>query len=270
MQSFGSRSLTKGSAVFLFFFFATCAFGQATWERSLSVAIKHATTTHTPIFIDLYAEWCGPCKMLEKDVFSVKKVQTLLKRATCLRLDVDQHQDEARRFNVTSIPRLLLLSPDGKKVLWDAMGYRDAETFAKELRDALGVKDTGARAMSNEPPALTKVQESLESRSFQRLRVTDPKLAAEGMTLLVAKLGAFSESDFNQVATILTKAGRDAVPALIQGMASKTLAVRVGSYKVLQAILPKGELSGLSFNPWANTPARENQLSRWSRLKILS
>lgn len=244
------------------------AFGEVTWEKTLPVAIQHATASHTPVFIDLYAEWCGPCKMLEKDVFSDPKVQALMKRATCLRLDVDKYPAEAKQFNVTAIPRLLLLSSDGKKVLWDTMGYRDAETFAQEFGGALGVKDVGARPVSSDPPALTKVSAALADGTFHRLKVMDPKGANAGLALLVERLGAYSEKDYVAVADLLKKAGRDALPCLLGGLASKTLAVRVGSYRVIQSILPKNEIAGLKFNPWASTPARTNELANWSRLSV--
>jgi len=182
-----------------------------------------------------------------------------------LRLDVDQNQEEAAHFKVTSIPRLLLLTPDGKKVLWDTVGYRDAEKFAQEFGEALGVKDNGARAISSDPPALEKVADALVAGSFAHLQASDPKLAAEGLRLMVNKLGAFSESEFKSTAAAVEKAGRAAVPSLVAGMGSKTLAVRVGSYRVIQTILPKSEISGLKFNPWASTPARANELASWGR-----
>jgi len=194
-----------------------------------------------------------------------------MKRATCLRLDVDQNRAEAERFQVNSIPRLLLLSSDGKKILWDTMGYRDAQTFAQEFGEALGVKDTGARAISAtpEPPELTKVSAALSDGTFHRLLLSDPKAGRSGLKLLVEKLGAFDEKEFKAEAELVKKAGPDAVPALIEGMGSKVLAVRVGSYKVIQNLLPKADVARLKFNPWAPGPTRSAQLASWGRLSAV-
>lgn len=265
MRPSGARSFTKIAFIGLLAAASLTAFGQALkWEKTFPTAVQKATANKQPIFVDFYAEWCGPCKALE-EVFADAKVRPLLLNATCLRIDVDQNQADAARFKVGSIPRLILLSPDGKRVLWDTVGYRDADTLREELAEAMHIKlnaiPTPKAAAVN--PSLAKVQAALGKGTFGQLKTSDPVAAKQGMRLLVEELGAFNETEFKPVAKLLEKAGRDALPALVEGMAHKTLAVRVGAAKVASAVVGG---KGLPFDPWAPAATRNGQLAAWRRL----
>lgn len=234
--------------------------GDLSWDKTFPAAIRHAARKK-PIFVDFYAEWCGPCKMLERDGFSDPRVQALLRKTVCLRIDIDQDKTDASKFKVNSIPRLFLLSADGKRVIWDATGYRDADTLVQELEDALSVKN--ATPVALEPPALDTVRSALGAGSYSSLRAKDPKTAAEGLRLLVLDLGTSDRAVFKADAELIQKAGRLAVGPLIEGMGSKALAVRAGAYKVLKEVVPQSERGTLDFDPWAPASKRVSHLSIW-------
>jgi thioredoxin 1 len=54
------------------------------------------------VLVDYYADWCGPCKMMEPAIEAVAADTD----AIVLKLDVDEHQDLAREAGVRSIPTL--------------------------------------------------------------------------------------------------------------------------------------------------------------------
>ena len=62
--------------------------------------------------IDFWAEWCGPCKMIIPVIDEL--VTEFDGKATIGKVDIDSEADLAARFNVSSIPTLLLLK-DGEE-----------------------------------------------------------------------------------------------------------------------------------------------------------
>ncbi len=58
-----------------------------------------------PIVVDFWAEWCGPCKMIAPILSEISSEQPAI---TIAKLNVDENPDIAMRFNVMSIPTLLV------------------------------------------------------------------------------------------------------------------------------------------------------------------
>ena len=63
------------------------------------------------ILVDFYATWCGPCKVLSGVLENVADSIGV----PILKIDVDKHEELARRFKVMSIPTVILFE-DGKEV----------------------------------------------------------------------------------------------------------------------------------------------------------
>ena len=67
----------------------------------------------TPVLVDFWAEWCGPCKTIAPVLAEISKEQA--GKLTVGKLNVDDAPSIAQRFDVMSIPTLLLFK-DGKPV----------------------------------------------------------------------------------------------------------------------------------------------------------
>lgn len=98
----------------------------------LDEAIKQAKRERKPIVLDFSAEWCAPCKRMEKTTFADAKVTELLERCILVRIDVDQHEELTQRLGVIGLPDLRMVTPDGK-VFQRLRGYQYPDTFAADL-----------------------------------------------------------------------------------------------------------------------------------------
>lgn len=82
----------------------------------LDAALALAAETGKPVFIDLYADWCGPCVMLAEDYFTRDDYKEELSQCILLKIDVDNNPQLAQRYRAQSIPTLILADASGNEI----------------------------------------------------------------------------------------------------------------------------------------------------------
>lgn len=102
-------------------------FEDSTFKEILAKAKKEKKL----VFMDAYASWCGPCKMMEKNVFTEVSVQDFY-NSNFINSHFDMEKGEGReiaqKYQVASYPTFLYLNGDGE-VVFKGMGYMAAKDF---------------------------------------------------------------------------------------------------------------------------------------------
>ena len=88
----------------------------------------------TPVLVDFWAPWCRPCMMVSPILDELAKEYS--GRATVARVDVDQNPKTASRYNVMSIPTLLIF--DKGEPISHTVGFRPKDELKQTLDEVVG------------------------------------------------------------------------------------------------------------------------------------
>lgn len=128
--------------------FATTSVGSAEsiqW-RSWDAGVRDSEASKRPIIVDVYTDWCGWCKRMDRDVYGRADVRDYLsKRFVTVKLDAEDgtavayegrkftSRTLASRFRVTGYPTTIFLRPGGAHIA-NVPGYVPADRFLLLLR----------------------------------------------------------------------------------------------------------------------------------------
>ena len=148
---------------------ASPIFAGETWHRSIAGAQREAKQKNQLIFVDLFADWCGWCHRLEKEVFSSEKFQNATAKMVLLRVDTEDGGEGtrlAREIAIQSLPTSVLLTPD-MTVAGMVRGYAPAPQFVQKLEDVENSWKNFMRRVNDEPRYAKDFQKRLDiAREF--------------------------------------------------------------------------------------------------------
>jgi len=115
-------------------------FKEADWKTQLATAKKE----NKIIFFDAYTSWCGPCKVMAKEVFTKDSVADLFNN-TFLNVKYDMEKGEGPalkdKYEVSAFPTYLFINGDGE-IVHKIVGSMSASEFMQEAGKALKPEST--------------------------------------------------------------------------------------------------------------------------------
>ncbi|MCP4975938.1 MAG: thioredoxin [Maribacter sp.] len=93
-------------------------------------SFKKIINSETPVLVDFFADWCGPCKMLAPILKDVK--EELGDAVKIIKIDVDKNQSIASKYKVKGVPTMLLFK-DGKQV-WRQSGVLQKNDIIQNIQ----------------------------------------------------------------------------------------------------------------------------------------
>lgn len=85
------------------------------------------------VLVDFYADWCGPCRMLTPIIEEL--ANEMQGKVTVAKIDTDQAVNVATKFDVTSIPTILLFK--NGELVKRVVGLKDLDFLRKMVTAAL-------------------------------------------------------------------------------------------------------------------------------------
>ena len=113
-------------------------------EMTFDQAVAAAKSEGKLVFIDVMTSWCGPCKMMARDVFPQKSVGDFMnKKFVSIKIDAEKGEgiQIAKTYKVTAYPTFLLLNPDKSEVA-RMVGGKQPDGFIAEMERLLDPNST--------------------------------------------------------------------------------------------------------------------------------
>lgn len=81
---------------------------------------KELINKKTPVLVDFYAEWCGPCKAQSPIIAEVAKAVGA--KVRIIKIDIDKNEKVAQQYNVRGVPTLVLFKEG--QIVWRQSGVQ--------------------------------------------------------------------------------------------------------------------------------------------------
>ena len=112
------------------------------WQGYDPAALERAKQESRPVILEFYADWCVPCKELERFTFSDQRVIESTEAFVRLRVDLSNYDSPEslslrQQFEVTGVPEIMFLDTQGSEVR-DArvLGFLGANDFLQRIKKA--------------------------------------------------------------------------------------------------------------------------------------
>jgi thiol:disulfide interchange protein DsbD len=113
------------------------------WSSYSEEMLAEARAAGQPVFIDSFADWCIPCKEMDKLTFSRPEVISASRKFIMLKADLTSNKDAGvkafyKKYGIKGVPTLIFLRPDGGEIEeLRGTGFESRDIFLSKMKRAL-------------------------------------------------------------------------------------------------------------------------------------
>lgn len=167
------------------------------WDSTLSLA----KTSAKLIFVDVYTVWCGPCKLMDREVFTNDKVSMQYNSDfICYKLDAEKGRgpELCKKYNVFSYPTYLFVNENGV-LIYRANGSMPVPSFLQEAGNALNEAKEPVTLLQLDSQYAAKKNDTAFMYAYLQRRL---KLKQDNADLLDEYCGMLTELQRSSIKTL--------------------------------------------------------------------
>jgi len=103
--------------------------GHSVWLTDYQQAVKTARDQQRLLLVHFYADWCGPCRKMQRETLSSKALAEQFRgRVVAVKINTDRNAQLAKRFGIRSLPSDVFVTPGGR-ILSRHTGYQPRKRY---------------------------------------------------------------------------------------------------------------------------------------------
>lgn len=105
--------------------------------KTSSSSLDELIQNDTPLLIDFYADWCGPCKMMNPILKDLKK--RMGDKLNIIKIDAEKNPAAAIKYQVRGVPSIILIK--NGEILWQQAGVVQAAQLESIIKERVANYD---------------------------------------------------------------------------------------------------------------------------------